>query len=132
MIVPLSYQLWIRSLRELERRVISGLADQEQAVRHLYHLAQLAPVHARPFFETGYSDKQFEKAMRKRGPDALLCDILNDEKCQVTSATEPGLHVATVLLGERSKLAEGRSKDKGRALLLATLKALLNLERSRD
>lgn len=123
MIAPLSSKLWFQSISELEKRIVRDRCTGEQAVRHLFHLAQIAPGKLNEIFSVDLTDKQFEKALRKYGARTMLERLVNRENFAIFVQPDVASQHPIIRDKERSNYTGCSSDDELTALLLAWLKA---------
>ena len=92
-IEPLEPGHWIRSFRQLAMRRLDDEADLERALRHAFHLVQLAPRPLRQIIHCTSSEAEFEALLETGAFDAAALRLLGNRTRYSLSrfSDEPGV-----------------------------------------
>ena len=128
-IQPLSPDLWLGRLGFLREHIFAGTIETEPALRHAFHLLQLAPG---PFADMlgDCDDDSFEHLLENKLYDAAA-EKLTSSSFLDMSVNVPDGHARAKITSEVYDLRiEVVAKDKANAMLLAWLELILSIEKA--
>lgn len=128
-IQPLSPDLWLGRLGFLREHIFAGTIETEPALRHAFHLLQLAPG---PFADMlGDCDEDsFEHLLENKLYDAAAGKLTASSFLDIFVNVPDG-HASVEIKSEVYDLRiEAVAKDKANAMLIAWVELILNTEKA--
>ncbi|HEU4652016.1 MAG TPA: hypothetical protein VFS49_11445 [Croceibacterium sp.] len=132
-IEPLGLESWFASVRRLSVLAAGGQATVGSALRHAYHLVQLAPHGLRGSIAATLSERAFEQLL-EAGVYDIAAQALVGSPAGLALVRQPGSR--TIFAEVRFPAGSGVGCGQGRTIALAILqawcRAALALDRSTD
>lgn len=128
MAIPVSPPLWFESLRRTNASLKNGELPLEAALRHIYHLRQLAPGAIGLIFPQEVEERAFRKALKKGHLEEAFSLILNSSLFELESSADGSVYQAKVRTGVFDASGKAETQDPASARVIAWLECIASIE----
>ena len=131
-IEPLEPGLWLHQWQRLAARLIETVEDLERALRHAFHLVQLAPRPLRPIVNCHASEDEFEAFLEAGAMETAMFELIGDRLGFSLGRAAGDEAVVAEILPPGGQMFGASGRSPVEALFQAWLRYLAALEDAAD